>query len=248
MPDTIRCPGCGQENPAASPRCAGCGHPLPDAVPEAAPPAEGEPVIYLRRPVRRPRPQPALSNPLVLWGSFALVVGVALVYSVYTGVYRRGAAPIEGASASQQRAADSLRAVLERDSTDLAATIAYGNILYDTANWASASEYYERALARDSSRAQVLVDLGVCRYNQGQGARAERLFQLALRREPGNTVTLYNLGILRERAGDDEGALRYFHQSLAAGASGAVAQAVVQHVQGIQRRTGRSPRALKGRT
>ena len=248
MPDTIRCPGCGQENPAASPRCAGCGHPLPGAVPEAAPPAEDEPVIFLRRPVRRPRPQPAFSNPLVLWGSFALVVGVALAYSVYTGVYRRGAAPIEGATAAQQRAADSLRAVLERDSTDLAATIAYGNILYDTANWARAAEYYGRALARDSGRVQVLVDLGVCSYNQGEGARAERLFQLALRREPGNAVALYNLGILRERAGDDAGALRYFHQSLAAGASGAVAQAVVQHMQGIQQRTGRAPRALKGRT
>lgn len=248
MPDTIRCPGCGQENPAAGTRCAGCGHPLPGAVPEATPPAEGEPVIFLRRPVRRPRPQPALSNPLVLWGSVALVVGVAFAYSAYTGVHRRGAAPIEGATAAQQRAADSLRAVLERDSTDLAATIACGDILYDTANWAAAAEYYARALARDSSRTRVLVDLGVCWYNQGQAARAERLFQLALRRRPGDAVALYNLGILRERAGDDEGALRYFHRSLAAGAPGAVARAVVQHVQGIQRRTGRSPRALKGRT
>jgi tetratricopeptide (TPR) repeat protein len=235
MPDTIRCPGCGQENPAASPRCTGCGL----ALPTAAPPGEGEPVIFLRRPARRPRPRPVLMNPLILWGSTAAVVGVALVYNVYTGAYRRGAAPIEGATAAQQRAADSLRAVLDRDSTDLGATVAYGNLLYDTANWAQAAEYYARALARDSGRVQVLVDLGVCCYNQGEAARAERLFQLALQREPGHAVALYNLGVVKERAGDDAAALRYFHQSLAAGASGAVGQAVVQHVQGIQQRTGR---------
>jgi tetratricopeptide (TPR) repeat protein len=247
MPDTIRCPGCGQESPAASPRCAGCGHPLS----AAAPPAGAEPVIFLRRPVRRPRPRPVLMNPLVLWGSVIAVVGVALLYSVYSGVYRRGAAPIEGADAAQQRAADSLRVVLERDSTDVAATIAYGDILYDTANWAPAAGYYARALARDSGRVRVLVDLGVCWYNQGQGDRAERLFQLALRREPGNAVALYNLGILRERAGDDAGALRYFDQSLAAGAPGTVAREVAQHVQLIQQRAGRpggSRPAVKGRT
>jgi tetratricopeptide (TPR) repeat protein len=245
MPDTIRCPGCGQENPAADPDCAGCGRPLPSAagdVPPDAPPAlpEGEPVIFLRRPVRRQRQRPVLGSPLVLWGSFALVVGVALLYNLYTGAYRRGAAPIAGATAAQQQAADSLRAVLERDSTDLAATIAYGNILYDTANWAQAAEYYARALARDSGRVRVLVDLGVCWYNQGEAARAERLFQLALRRRPGDAVALFNLGILRERAGDDAAALRCFRQSLDAGASGATRQAILRHLDGLP------PGAAKG--
>jgi Tfp pilus assembly protein PilF len=179
-------------------------------------------------------------NPLILWASVAAVVGVAFLYSVYSGMYRRGAAPIEGANDAQQRAADSLRAVLARDSTDVEAMIAYGNLLYDTANWAEAADTYARALARDSSRVQVLVDLGVCWYNQGQPVRAEEIFQLALRHQPGNAVALYNLGILRERAGDDAGALRYFHRSLVAGASGAVGRAVVQHLQAIQQRTGQA--------
>ena len=54
------------------------------------------------------------------------------------------------------------------------AMVAYGNLLYDTANWAQAARWYARALARDSSRVQVLVDLGVCWYNQGDGLRARR--------------------------------------------------------------------------
>jgi tetratricopeptide (TPR) repeat protein len=190
--------------------------------------------------VRRRRQQPVLGSPLVLWSAVALVVGAALAYNLYTGAYRRGVAPVEGATAAQQQAADSLRAVLDRDSTDLAATIAYGDILYDTANWAQAAGYYARALARDSGRVRVLVDLGVCWYNQGEAARAERLFQLALRRQPGDAVALFNLGILRERAGDDAAALRYFRQSLDAGASGATRQTILQHLGGLQ------PGAAKG--
>jgi tetratricopeptide (TPR) repeat protein len=246
MPDTIRCPACGQENPADSPRCGSCGHPLRPAAVDGAPapgatppPAEDEPVIYLRRPVRPPRPQPVIMNPLVLWGSVAVVVGAALVFSAYTGAHRPRARSIEGATRAQQRAADSLRAVLGRDSTDVGAAIAYGNILYDTANWAEATGYYARALARDSSLVRVLVDLGVCWYNRGDPAGAERLFQLALRREPGDAVALYNLGYLKERAGDDAAALRCFHQSLAAGASGATRQAVLQHLGSIRPGTGR---------
>ncbi len=235
MPDTIRCPGCGQENPADRLRCDRCNHPLRPA--GSAPPA-GEPVIFLRRPVRRQRAM--TSGSLGLWALAGAAVVATLAYYAYTDLHRRAVTAIEGANAAQQRAADSLRAVLGRDSTDLEATIAYGNLLYDTANWAQASRYYARALARDSSRVQVLVDLAVCWYNQGDAARAQQALRLALRRDPANAVALYNLGIIHERAGDDAGALRYYHQSLAAGASGAVGQAVVQHLQTLQQRTGRA--------
>jgi tetratricopeptide (TPR) repeat protein len=239
MPDTIRCPGCGQENPADSARCGRCNHPLRPAAAAPGPPAAEEPVFVLRRPLRRPRPRPMPQGSLGLWALAGAAVVATIVYYVYTDLHRRAVVPIEGASAVQQRAADSLRAVLERDSTDLEATIAYGNILYDTANWAQAARYYARALARDSSRAQVLVDLGVCRYNQGDAAGAVPLFQAALRRESGHVAALFNLGFVHERAGDDAAALRYFHQALAAGATGAVERTIVQHLQDIQQRTGR---------
>jgi len=235
MPDTIRCPGCGQENPADRPRCGGCDRPLRPAADE---PAAAEPVIFLRRPERRLRPRPALANPLVLWGSVAAVVGVAVIYNVYTGAYRRGPAPIEGATPAQQRAADSLRVVLGRDSTDVSALVALGDVFYDTANWRQAADRYERALALDSSRVRVLVDLGVCRYNDGDAAAAERILQRALRREPGNARALFNLGVLHEVAGDDAGALGFYQRTLAAGAAGPVARAAWQHVQDIRRRAG----------
>lgn len=250
MPDTIRCPDCGQENPADRPRCGRCDRPLRDGVVDAGPPAEPEPVILLRRPMRRARPRPLPPGSLGLWALAGAAVVATLVYYAYTDLHRRGVAPIEGATAAQQRAGDSLRAVLERDSTDLGATIAYANILYDTANWAPAARYYERALARDSGRVQALVDLGVCWYNQGAAARAERLFRQALRREPGHAVALFNLGIVREGAGDDSAALDLFQRSLAAGASGAVARSAAERAQAILQRTGGAPRppAARGRS
>jgi tetratricopeptide (TPR) repeat protein len=237
MPDTIRCPDCGQENPAGSAQCSHCNFPLQASTGPGAPPA-GEPEIVIRRPLRPRRPRPPANNPLFLWMFLGVVAALALIATAYTSFRRNNAVPIEGASVDQQRLADSLRTVLGRDSTNVDATIEYANVLYDTANWPEAAKYYARAIGRDSTRVEAIVDMGVCWYNQGEALRAESLFQLALTHDPQQPVALFNLGIVNERAGVNEVALKYLHRALEANPPDELKQQVVKHMQAILAKTG----------
>ena len=240
MSDAVRCPGCGQENLAGSVSCSRCNYPLQKTAPDPGRPGAAEPEIVIHRPVRRPRPRPAVSqNTLFLWMFLGVVAVAFLVWQALDGSRRNNAVPVQGASVDQQRLIDSLRTVIRRDSTNVEATIEYANVLYDTANWAEAATCYARAIARDSTRVTAIVDLGVCYYNQGETARAEELFQLALARDPSQPVALFNLGIVNERMGESETALKYFHRSLEAGPLEEMKQQIVQHMQQILVKTGR---------
>jgi tetratricopeptide (TPR) repeat protein len=240
MPDAVRCPDCGHENPAGSASCSRCNYPLQEVAPGPGQPGAAEPEIVIRRPVRPRRPRPVANpNALFLWMFLGVVAAALLVWQAVDGFRKNNAVPVEGATVDQQRLADSLRTALARDTTNVDATIEYANVLYDTANWAEAAKYYARAIGRDSSRVMAIVDMGVCYYNQGNTARAEALFQLALAREPGQTVALFNLGIVNERLGESETALKYFHRSLEAGPPEEMKQQIVQHMQQILEKTGK---------
>jgi tetratricopeptide (TPR) repeat protein len=239
MSDAVRCPDCGRENPAGSTSCSRCNYPLQEPVPQAGPPPAAEPEIVIRRPVRRPRPRPVANpNSLFLWMFLGVAAAGFLVWQAFDGFKKNNAAPVEGASVDQQRLADSLRAVITSDSTNVDATIEYANVLYDTANWVEAARYYARAIARDSTRVMAMVDMGVCWYNQGEVARAERLFQLALTHDPGQPVALFNLGIVNERAGENETAMKYFHRSLESNPPVELKDQIVKHMQAILAKTG----------
>jgi tetratricopeptide (TPR) repeat protein len=239
MSDTVRCPDCGHENPAGSASCGHCNYPLHEPAPDPAPAGATEPEIIIRRPARRPRPRPVANpNALFLWMFLGVVAAAFLVWQAVDGSRRNNAVPVQGASVDQQKLIDSLRTVIQRDSTNVDATIEYANLLYDTANWAEAATWYARAIARDSTRVMAIVDMGVCYYNQGEMARAEELFQLALVREPGQPVALFNLGVVNERAGENETALKYFHRSLEADPTEEMKQQIVQHMQQILAKTG----------
>ncbi len=240
MSDVVRCPDCGHENPAGSASCSHCNYPLVEPASEPVPPGAAEPEIVIRRPVRRPRQRPVANrNMLFLWMFLGVVAAGFLVWQAVDGARKNNAVPVAGASEDQQRAIDSLRAVLRRDSTNVDATIEYANLLYDTANWAEAAGWYARAVARDSTRVMAIVDMGVCWYNQGEMARAEQLFQLALTRDPQQPIALFNLGVVNERAGENETALKYFHRSLEAGPHEDMKQQIVQHMQQILEKTGK---------
>jgi tetratricopeptide (TPR) repeat protein len=247
MSDTIRCPGCGQENPAGSPSCSHCNYPLQRPPIAPGPAREREPEIIIRRPLRRRRRrQAAHPTALALWLFIGVLTAIALVWTAYSGFRRTNAPPVEGANEEQSQLVDSLRGALRRDSTDVDALVAYANILYDTANWRDAAEYYARALALDSSHVHAIVDLGVCWYNLGDGRRAEELFQLALKRDAAHPIALFNLGIVNERAGEWDASLRYFHRALESSPPEPMRDAIVQHMRQILERTGRTPPPLEG--
>lgn len=240
MSDAVRCPDCGNENPAGSASCSHCNYPLQEPAPGSGPSAPAGPEIVIRRPVRAPRPRPVANpNALFLWMALGAVAAVLLVWQAMDGFRKNNAVPVEGATVDQQRLADSLRTVLTRDSTNVDATIEYANVLYDTANWPQAARYYARAIARDSTRVMAIVDMGVCYYNQGETAHAEKLFQLALIHEPGQPVALFNLGIVNERLGENEAALKYFHQALEANPPEPMRPEIVKHMQQILEKTGK---------
>lgn len=240
MSDAVRCPDCGHENPAGSASCSHCNYPLQEPAFGAGAPGPAEPEIVIRRPVRAPRPRPVANpNALFLWMALGAVAAVLLVWQAMDGFKKNNAVPVEGATAEQQRLADSLRAVITRDSTNVDATVEYADVLYDTANWPQAARYYARAIARDSSRVTAIVDMGVCYYNQGETAHAESLFQLALVHRPGHPVALFNLGIVNERMGENDTALKYFHRALEADPPEPMRPEIVKHMQQILEKTGR---------
>ena len=77
---------------------------------------------------------------------------------------------------------------------------------------------------------------------QGEGVPAGAL--LALRRDPHQPIALFNLGIVNERRENYEDALRYFHAALQSDPPENMSQALMEAMQRIQEKTGRTPGPL----
>jgi tetratricopeptide (TPR) repeat protein len=263
MSDTVRCPDCGHENPSDALNCAACGFPLkPEALPPAAKaPAGGEPArpspeapasgsaaeTPILLPPRRRPPRPRMPNEaLSLWLVFGTIMALVVIYVAVKANVDRFRPPVEGATPVQQVSSDSLRGVLDKDSTNVEAQIRLGDVLYDTANWSEAIVHYRAAIRRDSSQVSALVDLGVCYYNLGDAAEAERHFLLALARDPHQPIALFNLGIVHERGGDPGRALEYYHRALQSGPPPEMQQALIEAMNRLQDKTGVKARPFKG--
>ena len=251
MSDTIRCPDCGHENPPGATECAACGFPLEsEAVARAgatrrepprtepAPGAEPPAPPYIPRPIRRP-PRPRSNMQVTsLWLIFGTFCALAVIGVAIKSNVDRAQQPIEGSSPVQQASADSVMATIQRDSTNVAARVRLGDILYDTGNWSEAIVQYRAAIRMDSSLTPSLVDLGVCYYNLGASEQAERHFLLALKRDPHQPVALFNLGIVYEGRKEYRQALDQFHRALETGPPDEMKQAVVAAMERIQKAQG----------
>ena len=262
MPDTVICPSCGQANPADAASCAGCNYPLvePLAAPANAPPlprvvlapkrAPAErpaPVTpVLRRPVRRVRPQPAMtSQQLALWLLFGVFGAGILIYTAIKANMDRSRPPVEGTNAEQQKQMDEIRDVVDRDSNNVQARVALGNLYYDTANWSDAIVQYRAAVRRDSTLVHALVDLGVCYYNLGNSVEAEHHFLLGLKVDPHRARRALQPRRRQREAGEEyEVALDFFHRALQNNPSEDIKQGVVAAMQRIQEKTGKAPEPL----
>ena len=181
---------------------------------------------------------PADRTSLALWLFFGLVAVAALVTTALMGYRKNNAPPVQGASENQQQVADSLVTVLARDSTNVDARVALGNVMYDTGNWSEAIRHYTVALARDSSRTNALVDMGVSYYNLSQVDQAERMFRLALVRDPHQAVALFNLGIVAERHENYKDALQYFHRAMESDPPEGMREPLIQQMQQVMQKLG----------
>ena len=253
MSDNVTCPGCGASNPAGVEICGQCNFPLAQATPPVAPPkakaadgtpsvAEARPFDPGPRPVRRRRSRPDAMPPIQmqLWLITGLAVVLGLAYYAAQGFWKSNLRPVEGARPEQQQQVDLARNALAKDSTNLAARIELANILYDTGNWGEAVLHYKAATRLDPKRPTTLVDMGVCYYNLSHFAEAETLFQQALAIDPVQPVALFNLGIVAETQQRYPEAMSYFHRAMEANPPDAMKQPLVEHVQNVMAKTGKT--------
>ncbi len=246
MPETVRCPDCGHDNPADSASCEACNYPLKPLATSELPAASESPVV-IRRPVRRPRPRPAVGGTsLTLWLFFGVVASVILVLTAVNSFKKSNTpAPIEGSNVDQKKLAQEYEAVLARDSMDVEANVGLGNLLFDTGNWDHAIAHYSRAIAGDSARVTAIVDMGVCYFNLGRFAEAEDFFHLALRREPHQPVALFNLGIANARREDYDTAIQYFHRAMQSNPPPEMQEQLMKQLQSAMQKSGRSAPPLE---
>jgi Tetratricopeptide repeat len=216
------------------------------AAPGAARAGGAAPPLRPWRLTRMRRPQPQQGLVLTLWLTFGILCAIVVVFVAVKGYKDSNFVPVPGSNQNQQQRADSLRAVLERDSTDVHAQVFLADILYDTANWPEAIVHYRAAVARDSSLVTALVDLGVCYYNLGEPEQARKHFELALRRDPHQPVALFNLGIVFEQIGDAASALKYFHRALQSDPPEGMKQPLLDAMQRAQEKAGKAAPPLPG--
>ena len=264
MSDTLRCPDCGHENPPGSTSCEACNFPLggpPRArAAEEAPagssaggPADAAgtpppevPRIPRLRPIRPRQPLTGQGQATTLWLTFGSICAAVVLFIGLKSNVERASQPVPGSGPEQQQHADELRLAIEKDSTNVEARVALGDLLYNTANWSEAIVHYRAAVRMDSTRVPAIVDLGVCYYNLGDTNEAERYFLLGLAREPHHPIALFNLGIVSEHRGQDDAALDYFHRALESNPPADMGEPIAQAMQRIMQKQGKTAPPISG--
>jgi tetratricopeptide (TPR) repeat protein len=241
MSQDFRCPDCGRVNEPGAVECVQCGYPFSGA-PGALPPSSANPpetpVVVPRPRPRRPRAQRADNTVLSLWLVFGTIAALVVVWVAVKANVDRTRPAVEGASSVQQANADSLLAIVQRDSANVDARNQLADVLYDTGNWSDAIVQYRATVRLDSTRVPAIVDMGVCYFNLSDGAEAERLFKLALVKDPHQVVALFNLGILYESRKDWKESLRYYHEVMQSNPPPAMEQPLQDHMLAVMKQAG----------
>lgn len=90
-----------------------------------------------------------------------------------------------------------------------------GNIYYDTQQYPTAIDFYQRALKAQPSNAGVRTDMATAYWYSGNADGAIAEFNKALTYEPNNANTLFNLGIVKWQGKMDvEGAVAVWQKLL----------------------------------
>ena len=86
---------------------------------------------------------------------------------------------------------------LKSEPTNAELLVSVGNIYYDTQQYPTAIDYYQRALNVQPSNANVRTDLGTAYWYVGNPEKALEELNKALKYEPTKPNTLFNLGIVK---------------------------------------------------
>ena len=219
------------------------GQPLNAEVAPPTEPAQEKPFVFDPgpRPQRPRRTRPDVMQPvqMQIWLFVGAAVVLGIIYFAVQGFWSTHVLPVEGATPPQQERADAARRVLEQDSTNVAARIELGNVLYDTGNWSEAIVHYRAADRLDPHRATTVVDLGVCYYNLSAFGTAESLFTHALTIDPNQMFALFNLGVVAEGREDWDQAIEYFHKVMKLNPPEAMRPILEQHLQAAMAKSGR---------
>jgi len=116
-------------------------------------------------------------------------------------------APAMGSQATQpptpaemQKMADTQAAPLieklKADPSNAALLASIANIYYDTQQYPTAIDYYQRALKAEPANAGVRTDMATAYWYTGDADTAIKEFQKSLTYEPNKANTLFNLGIV----------------------------------------------------
>ena len=174
------------------------------------------------------------------WIWFA-VAGGALVIAVIAAIGITSQRPpfaLPNGSRAQAAAADSLAKLLDRDSLDVAANVALGNLLYDTGNFGAAVRYYRRGLAARPDQPDVRVDLATSLHQSGHSPEAVAELQEVIAAHPGHALARFNLAIIYESLGRLEDAAAAFRSLDELPLSAELRAEVAKHLQRVVEKQG----------
>ena len=89
-----------------------------------------------------------------------------------------------------------LRAAAEREPENMDVARELANAYYDSSDWNSAAEYYEKVAAKKPGDADLLTDLGSCYRNLGKFPRALELYKKAQAATPGHPQSMLNMALV----------------------------------------------------
>ncbi len=117
-----------------------------------------------------------------------------------------------------------------------------GNIYYDTQQYPTAIDYYQRALKAQPENANVRTDLATAYWYSGDADSAIQEFNKALSYEPNKANTLFNLGVVQWQGKMDiKGAVATWQKLLATNPNYENKEKVQQLIAEAQKHAGVKP-------
>jgi cytochrome c-type biogenesis protein CcmH/NrfG len=222
----VRCPLCGQQNPAGALTCTSCGNALPGRKGATAPAA------------KKPVPQkghPTKQAPLTFFQSwkFIAMIGAILVVAVILYKNYQPTAPNVPATQSPAMSPNAAEAIerietlqraVDANPKDADQTLRLANALHDVRMFPRAAAMYARYLQLVPTNPDARVDLGTTYFElsmtdtsrQAEYLNSARMeMEKALTYAPRHQLAHFNLGIISLHAGNMEQATRWFSKCAA---------------------------------